>query len=156
MFLRMERMDERLRVAVEESAELHGAHLIEIVLRGSEGRAVIEIFVDTETGVTTDLCALISRELSRRIDAEELVTGSYRLEVSSPGIERPLKYRWQYIKHVGRTVRIRRKSAELVEEVTGTIAALDESTLSVQTPRGGPLVVIPFESIVESRIAMPW
>lgn len=149
-------MDERLRVAVEESAELHGAHLIEIVLRGSEGRAVIEIFVDTETGVTTDLCALISRELSRRIDAEELVTGSYRLEVSSPGIERPLKYRWQYIKHVGRTVRIRRKSAELVEEVTGTIAALDESTLSVQTPRGGPLVVIPFESIVESRIAMPW
>jgi ribosome maturation factor RimP len=152
----MERMDERLRAVIEESAELHGAHLIEVVLRGSEGRAVIEVFVDTEAGVTTDLCALISRELSRRIDAGELIAGSYRLEVSSPGIERPLKYRWQYTKHVGRAVRVRRKSADLVDEVAGTIAALDESALSVQTPRGGPLVVIPFESIVESRIAMPW
>lgn len=149
-------MDERLRAAVQESAGLHGAHLIDLVVRGTQGRAVVEVFIDTETGVTTDLCALVSRELSRRIDAEELLSGSYRLDVSSPGIERPLKFPWQYTKHLGRPVRIRRKGAEDVEEVAGTLTSLDASGVSVQTGREGLPVVIPFSSIVEARIAMPW
>ena len=87
--------------------------------------------------------------------SESLLTGR-GFDLRCPGIERPLKYPWQYAKHLGRQVRLRRKGTEAVEEITGTLTSLEESGVSVRSGREGPVVVVPFESIIEARIAMPW
>ncbi len=75
--------------------------LIDTIIRGTDKNIVIEIFVDSKIGVDADLCAEVSDMIKSRIE-EELEIENYRLDVSSPGIDRPLKYLDQYYKHIGR------------------------------------------------------
>ncbi len=149
-------MDERFRQAVAESAEKHGAHLIDLVVRGTSGRAVVEIFVDNEEGVTADLCAGVSRDLVSAIESLGLLTGSYRLDVSSPGIDRPIRYRWQYGKHVGRPMKIRRAGEQGVNEVVGTLLAVGEEYVELRVKETTEAVRVPFGEIEEARVQLPW
>jgi ribosome maturation factor RimP len=150
------RMDERLRQVVEESAERHGAHCVDLVVRGHAGRAVVEVYADNEAGMTTDLCAAISRDIAAAVDQKGLLTGSYRLDVSSPGIDRPLKHPWQYTKHVGRLLRIRRRSGEGVEEVRGKMVGIEEGSVRLAVDGTPDPLSVPFDTIVEARVQSPW
>ncbi len=78
-----------------------GLLLVDTIIRGTDKNVVIEIFVDNKTGVDADLCAEVSDMIKSRIE-EELELENYRLDVSSPGIDRPLKYIDQFYKHIGR------------------------------------------------------
>ncbi len=75
---------------------------------GRVGRdAVLRIFIDKEGGVMLDDCAEFSRELSLILDVEDVIACNYSLEVSSPGLDRPLKKQADYDRFVGRLVKIR-------------------------------------------------
>ncbi len=75
---------------------------------GRVGRdAVLRIFIDKEGGVMLDDCAEFSRELSLILDVEDIIACNYSLEVSSPGLDRPLKKQADYDRFVGRLVKIR-------------------------------------------------
>ena len=65
----------------------------------------LQVFVDGDEGVNIDKCSKISRWLSNWLDENDLISNKYTLEVSSPGIENPLKLRRQYVKNIGRKVR---------------------------------------------------
>lgn len=80
--------------------------LVDIVVRGERTGKVIEIFIDTDAGISLEECARISRELSAKLDETDIMAGRYRLDVSSPGLDRPLKIRRQYEKNIGRMCRI--------------------------------------------------
>ncbi|MHB1049763.1 MAG: ribosome maturation factor RimP [Bacteroidota bacterium] len=80
--------------------------LVDVVLRGERSSKVIEVYVDTDKGITLDECSRISRELSAKLDETDIMTGRYRLDVSSPGLDRPLKVRRQYEKNIGRMCRV--------------------------------------------------
>lgn len=80
---------------------------IDFVFRGHKNLQIIELYIDSETGVSVENCAELSREIRSRIEAENLLEGNYRLDVSSPGVERPLKYIEQYIKHINRNFDLR-------------------------------------------------
>ena len=67
----------------------HGAELVDVEVSGS-GSFSVRLSVHRDTGVTVDLCEAISRELSDILDVEDPLPGRYRLEVTSPGLERPL------------------------------------------------------------------
>jgi len=86
----------------EEVIKLQSFLLIDLVFRGDNKKAIIEVFIDGEKGVSTDDCANLSLLLNSLIEEENLIESSYRLDVSSPGIERPLKFLAQYPKHVNR------------------------------------------------------
>jgi ribosome maturation factor RimP len=84
-----------------------GMELVDIEYK-REGRAmVLRLFVDREGGVTLDDCAQVSRELSELLDVEDFVQEHYTLEVSSPGLNRPLKKSADYERYRGRLVRIK-------------------------------------------------
>ena len=78
-------------------AKQHGAEVIDLVVRGDRMHRVIELFVDSEGGVTLDLCQEISKSLVQEIEKNKTLAGTYRLDVSSPGLDRPLKFPWQYL-----------------------------------------------------------
>jgi len=80
--------------------------LIDVIIRGVDRNRVIEIFIDSEKGVSADTCAEVSNKISELIDEQDLVPGKYRLEVSSPGIDRPLKFLKQFNKHINRKFEI--------------------------------------------------
>ena len=96
---------ENIREIVQQAVEEDNLLLIDFILRGSESSRVIEVFIDGEKNISADECAIISREISRQIDEKSLLK-TYRLDVSSPGVERPLIYLKQFPKHINRLFEI--------------------------------------------------
>src|SRR6185369_7564234 len=81
--------------------------LVDIEFRRSGKELILCLFIDKEGGVTIDDCADVSRELSLIIDVEDFIPGNYSLEVSSPGLDRPLKKESDYERFAGRLVKIK-------------------------------------------------
>lgn len=141
---------------IEDAISKTGVHLIDLVVRGEgKGRAV-EVFIDSEEGITTEICSDVSREVDRLISSSGLVRGSYFLTVSSPGISRPLKYPWQYRKHIGRQLEMTVRSNEGVRKITGTFVSMEENGLVVKFGNGESQESIALSAIVEARVKMPW
>lgn len=84
-----------------------GLELVELEYK-KEGRdMVLRLFIDREGGVTLDDCAAVSRELSELLDVEDVIPGHYSLEVSSPGLNRPLKKPADYERYKGKLIKVR-------------------------------------------------
>ena len=80
--------------------------LVEIEFKPANKRWLLRIYIDKEGGVTIDDCAYVSRELARHLDVEDIITQPYTLEVSSPGLTRPLKKSEDFIRNKGKMCRI--------------------------------------------------
>ena len=89
----------------------------------------IVVYIDGDEGVSLEACTQISRVLESVLDEEPTLGGIYELEVSSPGVNRPLKFPRQYLKHVGRTLRI-----ELAEgtKIEGQLINTGHESISVE------------------------
>ncbi len=135
---------------VAPCCELHHAHLIEVVLRGKHARPVVEVFVDAEEGVTSDLCSAISRDVGKALDTLSGFPETYTLIVSSPGIERPLQFLWQYRKHIGRKLIVRIQGSEQ----QGTLRAVGEDTITLESSEGSKEIA--FGSIEWAVVKAPW
>lgn len=79
-----------------------GLFLIDVNLRGNDRNRIVEVFVDGEKNVSAEDLAEVSKAINGIIEKENLIKGSYRLDVSTPGIDRPLKFLKQYPKHINR------------------------------------------------------
>jgi ribosome maturation factor RimP len=97
-------IERRLREEIERRSLV----LVDLKRRGERGSTVIEIVIDAETAdVTLDELAEVNRFASDLFDEiEEDLPSRYRIEVSTPGLARPLEFRWQYRKNVGRLVKL--------------------------------------------------
>lgn len=97
-------IEQRLR----EEIDARGLVLVELKRRGERGSTVIEIIVDAETAdVTLDQLADVNRWAGDLFDEiEEELPSRYRIEVSTPGLSRPLEHHWQYRKNVGRLMKV--------------------------------------------------
>lgn len=80
--------------------------IVEVLYSGKKSPARLLVIVDGDKGITIDQCANLSRELSRELDETDLIAGAYTLEVSTPGLDHPLKLKRQYAKNVGRQFKV--------------------------------------------------
>ena len=87
--------------------ESMGLELVDIEFGRVGSDAVLRLFIDKEGGVLLDDCAGLSRELSLILDVEDVIACNYSLEVSSPGLDRPLKKQADYDRFVGRLIKVR-------------------------------------------------
>ena len=95
-----------IRQIAESAAENEGFFLIDFILRGTPRKRVIEIFIDGKENVSAKTCASISKNISSKLDELLKESDDYKLIVSSPGTDTPLKYLDQYQKHIGRKLEI--------------------------------------------------
>lgn len=111
----------------------------------------VQIFVDCDSGVNLKTCSQLSRYLEAYLD-ESLVLGEkYTLEVSSPGVDRPLIKR-QYPKNVGRNIKLKLKEDK---KLKGKLEAANEGGIEVLVAKGkkeSEVLSIPFDDIVEAKI----
>ena len=148
-------LPEPVRQIIEASVAESQAVLVDIVIRGNHRRPVLEVYLDSPGPVTTDVCAGVSRRISTELDGKDLIAEDYRIEVSSPGLDRPLRFLWQYKKHIGRPFRIMRTGADDADAVTGTLVAAEEDVV-VLKDKAGNETRLPFGDIREARIVLPW
>lgn len=153
---------DRLTALIEPALEAAGAELVDLQVAGSHGRPIVRAFVDTESGVTLDECARLSRELERALEEAGIVPERYVLEVSSPGIERPLTRRRHYQRFVGREVDVRlyRKQdgrKKFVGVLEGIADRPDGSyEVTVRDAESGETWTFPEEEIARARLHVRW
>lgn len=126
-----------------------------------EGRdSTLRVFIDKEGGVTLDDCAALSRELGAVLEVEDVIQTAYRLEVSSPGLDRPLKTQKDYERFVGSLVKI--KTYEKLDPdqrgherktFVGKLLGFDNGLISLeQNDKKGGVVVLPLAAIAKSNL----
>jgi ribosome maturation factor RimP len=101
-----------LRSLLEPMVERLGYELVHVTLTGSKTKA-FRMFIDAPGGITVDDCERVSRRVSDVLDVEEMVEGEYTLEVSSPGLDRPLVKQEHFEQAQGKNVSIRMQNLHL-------------------------------------------
>jgi ribosome maturation factor RimP len=119
--------------------------VVDVLVSDSGGNSKVTVYIDGDTGVSIDACARVSRKLSEKLDESELFDGKYTLEVSSPGLNHPLKLRRQYVNNIGRQVKILLINSQ---EKTGTLTKVEEEkVLITMLPENKKKKVQPAEEI---------
>jgi ribosome maturation factor RimP len=97
----------------------------------SQGRhSLLRVYIDKDSGIGIEDCERVSRQVSAMLDVEDPVSGNYRLEISSPGIPRPLFYSWQYQSYADQDVNIKlSKPFAGKRKISGTIISADDNVL---------------------------
>jgi ribosome maturation factor RimP len=132
-----------------------GVELVDVTYRGERGRRVLRVTVDRDGGVDLDTIAAISDKLARRLDLEGFGEGSYQLEVSSPGLERPLKTPAHYARVVGERVEVR--TTVPVDDALrhlGTLKAVDDDGFELDVE--GTSRRFDFRDVASARTVVDW
>ncbi|MBD3334108.1 MAG: ribosome maturation factor RimP [Candidatus Eisenbacteria bacterium] len=146
-------LERRVRPLVEEL----GFELVEATASRSRRRQAFRVFVDKEGGVAVKDCAFLSRRISQVLDQDPLLAGAYGIEVSSPGMSRPVRTPEQFRRFMGEKVHIRlRRPRNGRRKWTGRIAAVDEGRVTLAMEKGEK-ARFDLEEIEEARLELdPW
>jgi ribosome maturation factor RimP len=101
--------------------------IVDVVASFKANPGKLLVTVDGDKGIGIDDCAELSRELSKTLDETNLIDGAFMLEVSTPGLDQPLKSKRQYVKNIGRNVRVRQ--ADKIEE--GKLTAVHDDRIEL-------------------------
>ena len=135
-------------ILIEKNLEL-----FDIEFKGLGRKGILRVYIDKEEGVTIDDCARISRELGALLDVHEVIPGSYNLEISSPGLTRPLRKPSDYLRFKGKKVKIK-----TVEDIgnkkvfKGRLLDFIDDTVSLETE--GMNYLIPYSKIEKANLEL--
>jgi ribosome maturation factor RimP len=130
-----------------------GLELVEVQFRREQVGWVLRLVIYRPTGVTVDDCATTSREVGRLLDVEDLIEQPYHLEVTSPGLDRPLKTPRDFARYQGQKVKVVTNApVEGQNVITGLIEQAGESRVTVTT--GGDRIAIPYERIAKAKLVI--
>ena len=156
----------------------HGVEVLELNLRGQGRGRVLSVVLDAEEPVEADVVELVSKELSRALDEADPVAGSYTLEVSTPGLSRPLQTRRDFRRQRGHEVSILRAPGRAgtaaagegpghaappeadgdpdpaTPSVQGTVVDADDEAVVLEVD--GQQVRVPLSEVVRGKVVLPW
>jgi ribosome maturation factor RimP len=138
---------------IAEIVERKGFFPIEIIIRGTPSKRVMEVFIDGEKDVTADDCANVSREINSELENLPEAGNDYRLDVSSPGVDKPLKFLKQYPKHIKRNFEVLYKLGEETKKISGKLIAVEEEDLTFLCKNVGE-VKINFNNIKKAKVTV--
>lgn len=136
--------------------------LVDLELKGEGRRQLVRVFIDKPGGVTLDDCAEVSREISALFEVEDPIDGAYVLEVSSPGLDRPLKKLHDFERFAGRMVKLRTQRlldpdgrGHQRKTFVGELLGVDGTQVRLrQTDRRGGEISIAFEAIDKANLEL--
>ncbi len=124
--------------------------VVDVLVSAKKGPGKVLVLVDGDQGVNIDSCAEISRQLSKALDDRNLMGDNYLLEVSTPGVDHPLRLNRQYPKHIGRNLKIKLQDGTQVEGKLAQVTA-DELILNQEIGSGKKKeikpVTVPFAAV---------
>jgi len=138
---------------VEPILAVSEIELVEVVLRGSPGQQLIRLDIDRAgtRGIDISDCQRVSRELGDVLDRTDLLPGNYTLEVSSPGIDRPIRSEDDFRRNTGRRVTVTTRQADGVEQThVGMLLGCENDELKLEANATDP-IRIPMKDVVRAR-----
>lgn len=145
------RVSENIRGLVEPVIQGYGVSLVDVeYVRGPQGMT-LRLIIDREGGVTLDDCEAVSKVVGDILDSRDLLPGPYSLEVSSPGINRPLKTWKDFERFMGQKVFVEtREAIGGRRRFKGILSAVSNNVLSVSI--GKEIFEIPFVKVTRARL----
>jgi ribosome maturation factor RimP len=122
--IKMGRVRDRVFEIAASLVQEKGIELVDVEYKRSGSRCLLRVFIDKVGGVTIDDCQEVSRELSDLLDKEDLILHRFDLEVSSPGLTRPLRRREDFARYKGRLARV--YTSEKIEGQTHFLGRINE------------------------------
>jgi ribosome maturation factor RimP len=150
---RQEGTVERVRSVAQRVTDGRGFELVDVELKRAKGGALLRVFVDRAGGIGLDDLQSVSEEVSAILDAEDPIEGNYTLEVSSPGLDRPLHGEADYRRFVGRLAKL--SSYEPVEgrrHWTGRIVACDDGIVTLDLVGEKASARVPLAKVSHGRL----
>lgn len=129
-----EQKTEKLLIPIMEA---NGFELVDVEYVKEAGNWYLRAYIDKPGGITVDDCEVVNRELGDLLDRDDFIDDSYILEVSSPGLGRPLKKERDFIRSKGEEVEIRTyRMVDRQKEFCGVLKAWDKDTVTIETEDG--------------------
>ncbi len=133
-----------------------GYELVDIELTGNRSQLAIRVYIEKSGGILLSDCVVVSRNLGERLDEKDVIEKSYRLEVSSPGIERPLRKIQDYERYLGHRVRIRLKGRlKGKRKIVGQLVEVEENVVCLLF-ESGEKVSFSLADIAKANLDVDW
>jgi ribosome maturation factor RimP len=143
-------INEELRQIVDVVLDEMGVELVELQYNRSK-RSSVRVFVWQEGGISLDRCTEISRKLADELDSRDIIAGRYFLEVSSPGIDRPLRSKRDFERQIGRLLRTTVALEPSREtRIEGRLVAVEEQHVLIETKEGQTSLAL--DKIIAARV----
>ena len=127
-----EQYEQKAEAMAEPIVTGHGFELVDVEYVKEAGTWYLRLYIDKEGGITIDDCEMVSREFSDRLDEEDFIQDAYIMEVSSPGLGRPLKKEKDYKRSLGKEIEIRTyRPVDKQKEFFGILTAYDEKQVTI-------------------------
>lgn len=146
MILKKQEIHTKIKGAVEDA----GYYFIELIMRGNDNNPIFEVFIDNVKGIETEDCKIVSSKIKEVLDLDIPPEVNYRLDVSSPGADRPLRYMGQYEKHLKREFEVTVKKEGGKKKIKGTLTSIDGDKLLFKS--GKEEFLIPFDDITSAKV----
>jgi len=145
---------EEIKETIKTETDSYGVELVDVDLKGKPGIFRMSIFVDTNSGVTIDQCSEISKRLISLRVLDPFLGEKYHLEVSSPGINRPLEEISDFKRKIGVDLNIKFQNGDKVKKIKGKLIEVTSDAVKVKASRGE--LLLPFDKITKATQALPW
>jgi len=147
----MKQAPEILLKLIEPVVEGLGYECVGIEYNPHPKHGLLRIFIDREQGVGMEDCTAVSHQVSGVLDVEDPIVGEYNLEVSSPGMERPLFKIEQFEQFIGHTAKVNLfKPVDGRRNITGLIEKVEDGNVYLQ--QDGQVYVVPFQAMSKARL----
>lgn len=152
IFLRRVTNIDKIKDLATSVTEGRDVYVLDVEVRGNVPNVTVWVYVDAESGtLNIDECGKISKELGLLIDANELIDAAYRLNVSSPGLDRPLSDPRQYKTNIGRKARIKyRDENGAVKSLEGFLESFDGENIVVKEDKSQ--ITLALVNVTETKI----
>lgn len=146
----------KLQSLVEPVVTGQGYELVDVEFKSELGAWILRVYIDkpgsADERVGLDDCAQVSRELSAVLDVEDAIPGHYSLEVSSPGLNRPLKKASDFARFVGKKAKIRTRHpvGESRRNFSGTLVAVDGGKVKIDV--GDQVCEVPVDDVEKANL----
>ena len=146
---------EKLRNITEELCSDMQLHLIDLEVKGDKNKPLYQVFADTEKGITLGECEQLSRSIQDEIDIDDDFPQKYRLDVSSPGLDKPLVEDFQFSRAIGKDIALQIKEEKSNKNIIGKLISFDKEALVLEIKKGKE-EIFPRNDIGEVKFKLQW
>lgn len=157
----MNGLESQVQRIAEPIAKALRLDIVAVECHGKGAKTIVRVFVEKEGGVGIQDCEQFHHSLGRALDVADPVPHAYRLEVSSPGLDRPLKQRKDYDQAVGLNIRVKvHAPVQGKRTVIGQLTEVDDRGITLQVPvrksRTSQRVVLEWDAVAQTKREIEW
>jgi ribosome maturation factor RimP len=129
-----------------------GYELVEVQLRTEQNGLILRIIIHQDAGITVNDCSVVSREIGQLLEVEDVISRAYHLEVSSPGLDRPLKTERDFTRNIGKKVKVITADGEQKKVVIGKIKGCAGDVVEIDA--GNDVQGIPLSAVAKAKLVI--